>query len=171
MIAALERRTCGRAEPRRYAAVVVDRKDVASWLEGPRPRSGAQDDFGYAGQRLGLPADGPGSLAGFGRRLAALMIDWIACLLLAQTFSNAPWAPLAVFAGMSLLLLSTLSATFGMRLLGLGVTRLGVPGLVSPLRVTVRTVLLCLVIPAVFWDRDGRGLHDLGVGSVLIRTR
>jgi hypothetical protein len=171
MITAHPRRTCACAEPRRYAAAVVERKDVASWLEGPRPRGGAQDDAGYAGQRLGLPADGPGSVAGFGRRLAAVTIDWLACVILAQPFSNAPWAPLAVFAGMSLLLLSTLSATFGMRLLGLGVARLGVRGLVSPLRVTVRTVLLCLVIPAVIWDRDGRGLHDKAVGTVVIRTR
>jgi len=150
---------------------VVERKDVASWLEGPRARSGAQDDAVYAGQRLGLPADGPGSLAGFGRRLAALTIDWIACVILVQPFSNAPWAPLAAFAGMSLLLLSTLSATFGMRLLGIGVAKLGSRGLVSPLLVTVRTLLLCVVIPALIWDRDGRGMHDKAIGTVVIRTR
>jgi hypothetical protein len=72
---------------------------------------------------------------------------------------------------MSLLLLSTLSATFGMRLLRIGVTKLGHRGLVSPLLVTVRTVLLCVVIPALIWDRDGRGLHDKAVGTVVIRTR
>ena len=31
----------------------------------------------YPGERLGLPESGPGSLAPMGRRLAALMIDWL----------------------------------------------------------------------------------------------
>jgi len=33
----------------------------------------------------------------------------------------------------------------------------------------VRSALLCLVIPAVVWDRDGRGLHDTAAGTVLVR--
>jgi uncharacterized RDD family membrane protein YckC len=35
----------------------------------------------------------------------------------------------------------------------------------------VRTVLLCLVIPAFIWDRDGRGLHDKAAGTVVVRAR
>ena len=46
-----------------------------SWLSGSEPgsESGPND---YPGQRLGLPESGPGSIAGFGRRIAALLIDW-----------------------------------------------------------------------------------------------
>jgi uncharacterized RDD family membrane protein YckC len=33
----------------------------------------------------------------------------------------------------------------------------------------IRTVLLILVIPAVIWDADQRGLHDKAVGTVLVR--
>jgi uncharacterized RDD family membrane protein YckC len=40
-------------------------------------------------------------------------------------------------------------------------------GLVQTL---VRTLLLCLFIPAVIWDRDGRGLHDRAARTVVIRT-
>ena len=36
--------------------------------------------------------------------------------------------------------------------------------------VFVRTLLLCLLVPALIWDRDGRGLHDKAVGSVLVRA-
>jgi uncharacterized RDD family membrane protein YckC len=28
-----------------------------------------------------------------------------------------------------------------------------------------------LVIPAVIWDRDGRGMHDRLLGTVVVRTR
>jgi hypothetical protein len=33
----------------------------------------------------------------------------------------------------------------------------------------VRTVLLCLLIPAFITDRDQRGLHDRAAGTVLVR--
>jgi hypothetical protein len=35
--------------------------------------------------------------------------------------------------------------------------------------IALRTVLLLLVIPAVIWDRDGRGLHDKAVHAVQVR--
>ena len=35
----------------------------------------------------------------------------------------------------------------------------------------VRTVLLCLAIPAVVTDSSGRGLHDKLAGTVIVRTR
>jgi len=39
----------------------------------------------------------------------------------------------------------------------------------GPLRAAVRTVLLCLVIPAVVWDDQGRSLHDRAAGTVIVR--
>ena len=42
----------------------------------------------YPGQRLGLPADGPGSVAGWGRRIAALFIAWLASTLVAIGFTG-----------------------------------------------------------------------------------
>ena len=148
---------------------MVDRKDVASWLEGPGARRPGADQE-YAGQRLGLPEHGPGSVAGFGRRLGAVTIDWVACVLIARAFSADPWVPLLVFFVENVLLLSTLRSTFGMRLLSLRVDRLGAPGQVYPLRIALRTLLLCLVIPATIWDRDGRGLHDKAAGTVVVRS-
>src|ERR1700737_3569737 len=56
---------------------------IGSWLSGagaPKPAraSGSQDPApdDYPGQRLGLPQTGPRSLAGMGRRIAALCVDW-----------------------------------------------------------------------------------------------
>jgi uncharacterized RDD family membrane protein YckC len=153
---------------------VVDRSDVGSWLEGPGARRpGAEDD--YPGRRLGMPQTGSGSLGRFGRRLIAIFVDWTMCQLLAYGLFGVAlaqggpgsWVPLGIFAVENLLLLSTLGATFGQRLLGLRL--ISVTGGLSPVQVLVRTVLLCLAVPALIWDRDQRGLHDKAAKTVLVR--
>lgn len=153
---------------------MVDRNDVGSWLEGPGRRTGGGD---YPGQRLGMPEHGPGSMARFGRRLVAILIDWALCELIAVGLlgyhpgnpgGGAFW-PLAVFAVENLLLVGTLGCTVGHRLLGLRVVRAdGRPA--GPLAALVRTVLLCLAVPALIWDRDGRGLHDKAAGTRIVRV-
>ncbi|MGX1157392.1 hypothetical protein RKD39_004970 [Streptomyces albogriseolus] len=40
----------------------------------------------------------------------------------------------------------------------------------QPLRGLLRSVLLCLAIPALVWDRDGRGLHDRLARTVEVRV-
>ncbi|MFB7633937.1 RDD family protein [Streptomyces sp. NPDC056149] len=152
-----------------------NRQAIGSWMSGPR--AAAEDmgvDFGYRGQRLGLPEEGPGSIARVGRRFGALFIDWALCLLIAygllsggKAQSTSNWA-LAVFAVMSVLTVGTIGCTPGKRLLGLRVVAEG-GGRIGLLRVVLRTVLLVLVIPAVIWDRDGRGLHDRLGRAVQVR--
>ncbi len=153
---------------------MVDRKDVASWLEGPG--AGRTDPDDYPGQRLGMPERGPGSLAPFGRRVVAVLVDWLVCNVIAAGLLHyrlgegglGPFKPLAVFVLMNLLLVGTLGSTIGHRLLGLRVVRLGGAS-AGPLLAAIRTVLLAVVIPAVIWDRDTRGFHDKIAGTVLVR--
>jgi uncharacterized RDD family membrane protein YckC len=154
---------------------VVDRRDVASWLEGPNAqRPDAADD--YPGRRLGMPQQGPGSVGRFGRRLVAILIDWTLCQLIASAWfgvrlgegSSGSWWPLVIFAVENLLLVSTLGSTFGQRILGLRLESLA-GGRASVVQVAVRTVLLCLAVPALIWDRDQRGLHDKAAQTVLVR--
>jgi uncharacterized RDD family membrane protein YckC len=78
---------------------------------------------------------------------------------------------LAVFGVMHLLLVGTVGLTIGHRVVGLQVRSLGGTGRVLPLQALARTLLLCMFIPAVVWDRDGRGLHDKVPGTVIVRTR
>ncbi len=154
----------------------MDRRDVASWLQGPRQTLEDQGyDFGYRGERLGLPETGPGSVAPMGRRVLALLIDWLASMLVARLVfggdgQDLSLETLGVFAFMTMILLAFGGSSFGQRLLGLRVVSV-TGGSVSIPRVILRTLLLCLVVPAVVWDRDQRGLHDQAAKSVVVRVR
>ena len=160
---------------RRSLWLVVDRKDAASGLGGSEAVGGDPDD--YPGRSLGMPAGGPGSIAGLGRRVFALVVDWTVCNIIAAGFlvyrlgagGASSFKPLAVFVVMNLLLVGTLGSTLGHRLLGLRVVRLG-GAAAGPFPALIRTVLLALVIPAVIWDRDTRGFHDKLAGTVLVRV-
>lgn len=152
----------------------VTRRDLASWMSGPRANllEGEVPEE-YRGQRLGLPESGPGSVAGMGRRIAGLAIDWgISILIAAALLSSLPrnLATMFVFAVMVWIFTVAGGATIGKRLLGIRTTSLRGP-YVDPLRALIRTVLLCLVIPAVIWDADQRGLHDRAAGTVVVRSR
>ncbi|GGX62363.1 RDD family protein [Streptomyces anandii JCM 4720] len=148
---------------------------MGSWLSGPRAAmEDAGADLGYRGEQLGLPEEGPGSIARPGRRLGALAVDWGLCLLIAYGLithgydqSTGNWA-LLIFLVLGVLTVGTIGSTPGKRLFGLRVVTLGT-GRVQPLRAALRTVLLCLAIPALVWDRDGRGLHDRLAGTVEVR--
>lgn len=152
-----------------------NRQAMGSWLSGPRAAAEeAGVDFGYRGQQLGLPEEGPGSIARPGRRLGALAVDWGLCLLIAyslitDSYNEAAqvWAPLILLA-LFLLTLSTLGFTPGKRLFGLRVVALDT-GRVHPLRAALRTLLVFLAFPPLIWDRDGRGLHDRLARTVEVR--
>ncbi len=136
----------------------------------------------YPGQHLGLPESGPGSVAGWSRRLAALVIDWLACSIIVIAFFYHPaaghaadvlsqprlWTPV-VFGVEDFLLTALTGVTIGKRLLGLRVARLN--GRPVGLWALPRTLLLMLVVPAMMMDRDLRGLQDKASGTVVVRTQ
>ncbi len=124
----------------------------------------------YPGERLGLPSSGPGSIARPGRRVAALAIDWACAVIVSIAFFDYDsFATLVVFAIVQVLFLPTLGGSPGHRLLGLRLQLVG-GGWVGLWRPIVRTALLMVVIPAVIWDADQRGLHDKAAGTVLLRA-
>ena len=139
--------------------------EVGSWLSGPEY---PETPDGYPGQRLGLPATGPGSIARMGRRTAALLVDWLvsyglAALLLAFGWLTLTWLSTAVL--VIWLILGVVSVrlygfTPGQYLLGLRVASMDNRMHVGAGRALARGLLIALVIPAVFTDRDGRGAHD-----------
>ncbi len=157
----------------------MDRRDIGSWLSGPKAALEEQGmDFGYPGQRFGLPKQGIGSVARMGRRIFALTIDWIAAILVTHlVFPDLVYgsevfaaATLGIFAAQVFLLASTTGASFGYKIVGIRLISIS-SSRITFLKVLARTALLCLVIPALIWDRDGRGLHDKAVGTITMRAR
>ena len=75
--------------------------------------------------------------------------------------------PLAIFAVENVLLVGTLGFTLGMRVFGIRVAMLD--GSRPPFQaVLIRTLLLCLAVPALIWDRDRRGLHDRAAKTIVV---
>ncbi len=99
------------------------------------------------GASLGLPAEGPGSLASFGSRIGAFLVDALGSALIA--FGQTP----------------------GMRLLGLRLAHPRAGERLAAWRAVVRTALLCLLVPALLVDADGRGLHDRLTDTAVVRDR
>lgn len=141
---------------------------------------------GYDGR---MSDDEPGAgRAHVTRRLAGIAIDWVLSLVIASAFFPAtpagaesltlvervllaghPMATLAIFAAQHLVLVASLGTTIGHRLVGMRVVREDGGAYVGLLKALARTVLLLMVLPAVVWDEDGRGLHDRGAGTVIVR--
>jgi uncharacterized RDD family membrane protein YckC len=124
------------------------------------------------GASLGLPAEGPGSLASFGSRLGAFLVDALASALVAGLFT-APRLPrnwaLVAFVLVTVLTLVAFGQTPGMRLLGLRLAHPRPGERLAVWRAVVRTALLCLLVPALLVDADGRGLHDRLTDTAVVR--
>lgn len=139
------------------------------WAAALLPARSPGDPEKYPGEQFGLPESGPRSVAGLGRRLLALLIDWLASMVVAiALFHSAGWTLVVFFVEVGLLTALT-GFTVGKRLLGLRVARLdGKP--VGFFWSLVRTVLLIAVVPPLVSDRDLRGLHDRAANTIVIRA-
>jgi uncharacterized RDD family membrane protein YckC len=131
----------------------------------------------YPGETLGLPESGPGSLAPMGRRLGALLVDWLIAVGLAllvvqlgvissQWMDRLEWVIWLVLGVLSVRLFSFTPGQLALRLqvaavdghLPVGIGRL-----------TVRGLLVGFVIPPLFTDADGRGVQDRVTGTAVVR--
>lgn len=123
----------------------------------------------WPGQRLGLPESGSRSVGRFGRRLGAIVVDWgIAVVISAAFFSYDPLVTLLIFVGAQVLMTVIVNASIGHAVLGLRVVPME-GGLLGVWRPVVRALLIALVIPAMVWDDDNRGLHDRVSRTILLR--
>jgi uncharacterized RDD family membrane protein YckC len=142
--------------------------------------SAARAPQAFRGQLLGLPEQGRGSLATTGQRLGAFVVDALASGLVAALFVQATAArgTTGHLPGSWSLIPFTIDyvvgalvagRTLGMYLFGLRLVRVDRPVAVDPGRAVVRTALLLLLLPAVIWDRDGRGIHDRLTDTAVVR--
>ena len=121
------------------------------------------------------------SVAPMGRRLLALVIDWLLCYVIASSivrhnvftvtdahYQDANLLALLIFAVEVYLLTAISGLTVGKRLLGIRTIRTNgsAPGFKWA---ALRTALLLCVIPACLSDRDLRGLHDRAADTIVVR--
>ena len=123
----------------------------------------------WPGQRLGLPETGSRSVARFGRRLGGIAIDWgMAVALSAAFFAYNSIVTLLLFVALQVLFTIVINASIGHAVLGMRVVPLA-GGLLGVWRPVVRALLIALVIPAIVWDENQRGVHDRAAGTILLR--
>jgi uncharacterized RDD family membrane protein YckC len=148
-----------------------------------RPRQSVQGPVesgerqGYPGEPLGLPEHGPGSLAGMGRRLVALSVDWLLAygiaalgvtlgLISKQAEST---AVLVIWLVLGVLAVRLFEFTPGQFAFGLRVTSADQRLHIGLGRAAARGAMIAFVIPALFVDLDGRGLQDRVTGTAVVR--
>lgn len=125
----------------------------------------------------------PLETASWARRLGALLVDWLACYFIvllvlgpanvvggARAAEANLWITL-LFLAESTLLTATLGGSFGKLVTRLRVVTTDGRPFVTPWKALVRTILVLLVIPPVVFRPDGRGLHDMAVGSGTVTLR
>ena len=116
------------------------------------------------------------------RRLGALLIDWVIAALSAVAIAGVSYPPapldkdpsqtfiiIGFFVLEVGLLTGLVGCSIGKRLLGMRIENpdgrpIGVP------RAILRTLLLCLVLPAIVMTDDKRGIHDLAAGSRVVKA-
>jgi len=125
---------------------------------------------------------GPRSAAPMGRRLLALIVDWLLCALIASSVTGhvlfggaadghyfaSQYATFGLFVIEVYLLTAISGLTVGKRLLR--IRTISTDGKAPGFRwAAVRTVLLLFVVPACITDRDLRGLHDRAANTIVVR--
>ncbi|MGA8331214.1 MAG: RDD family protein [Mycobacterium sp.] len=138
---------------------------------------GSEQPRGYPGEALGLPEHGAGSLVGMGRRLAALIVDWLLAYGLAAlgtTFGLISprvmsTAILVIWLVLGVLAVRLFAFTPGQFALGLQVASIDDRLHVGLGRAAARGLLIALVVPALFVDADGRGIQDRVTGTAVVR--
>jgi uncharacterized RDD family membrane protein YckC len=108
-------------------------------------------------------------LVSLGRRLSALVIDWMLCLFASGLLGGAtrPWVAPTILVIEYGFFIGFFAQTPGMFVARIRCVehRTGAP--IGILRSLLRGLLLALLVPALIMDRAQRGLHDRAAGSVI----
>ncbi|RDI50035.1 RDD family protein [Nocardia mexicana] len=148
---------------------------TGSWLSGPDAADpGGPGPDEYPGKLLGLPESGAGSLVSMMRRIAGLFIDWFIAMGIAAIITRGGsinTLTLLVWFVLGVGCVTLFGFTPGQFFLRMRVIRVDAEATVGFVRALARQVLLIFVVPALFTDSDGRGMHDRATGTALVRSR
>lgn len=100
-----------------------------------------------------------------------LTIDWLMCYVIALGLIGDTTWTLPVFFLETFLLTALGGATAGHRLIRVKVVNFQTGVNPTVLQSFIRTVLLCLVVTAITYDENGRGIHERLSGTRLFDLR
>ena len=112
-----------------------------------------------------------------GRRMLGILIDWLMSYAIAVGFfvefgdSSMGAVVFLVFTAQYLIFAVLGGATPGHRIVGLKIVRFSDGGMPTPLQALIRTGLLVLIITAITFDQNGRGINERLSNTVLVKTR
>lgn len=149
---------------------------IDSWLPGSS--AGGSAPAGHPGERFGLPETGHYSVAGFGRRVAGVCLDWFLSYLLVLLVAGVDalgtpefsWWVLGTWFVITALSVAVLGTSPGHRALGMRVARTDMATHVGVPRALLRTAMTAVVLPPFLRDTDGRGWHDRASRTVVVRV-
>jgi len=115
-----------------------------------------------------------------GRRMLGITIDWLAAYAITLGFFSGGGTLLERSRGIGgtvlivlaleyLILVSFGGSSFGHRIVGLKVVRFSDGGAVTPLQALIRTALMVVIITAITFDENGRGVNERLSNSVLVK--
>lgn len=141
---------------------------------------GSTGEGDYPGERIGLPRTGPGSLASWGSRVSALIIDWVISTVVAVLLFGSrvitgqgwtSWMTLSTFFVESAVLCVLAGGSAGQLICRIAVVRVVGDRPLDLGRSVLRAAMVCVVLPAVVIGTDRRGLHDLAAGTAVVSRR
>lgn len=151
----------------------------SGYVRGVAGAAGTSEPEPYPGERVGLPQTGRWSLASWGARIAALVVDWVICTIIAVVLFGTrvltgngwtSWTTLLTFFVETTVLVALAGGSAGQLICRLAVVRLDRTP-VGVLRSALRAALVCVVLPALIIGTDRRGLHDLAAGTAVVNRR
>lgn len=154
-------------------------REPAGYRRGVAGAAGTTGSEPYPGERVGLPQTGRGSLATWGSRIVALVVDWVICTIVAVLLFGtrvltgngwSSWTTLATFFVETTILVAFAGGSAGQLICRLAVIRLD-NSPVGLLRSGLRAALVSVVLPALVVGTDRRGLHDLAAGTAVVNRR
>jgi uncharacterized RDD family membrane protein YckC len=109
--------------------------------------------------------------------MLGVLIDWLMSYAIAIGFFVEFGEPsmgavvFLIFTAQYLLFAALGGATPGHRIVGLEIVRFSDGGMPTPLQALIRTGLLVLIVTAITFDHNGRGINERLSNTVLVRTR
>ncbi|CAN2205638.1 RDD [Candidatus Nanopelagicaceae bacterium] len=115
-----------------------------------------------------------------GRRALGITIDWLAAYAVTLGFFAGSGSflersrgiggtVLLVLAFEYLILVSLGGSSFGHRIVGLKVVRFSDGGAATPIQALIRTLLMVIIITAITFDENGRGINERFSNTVLVK--